>query len=128
MGSPALAAATAGASILAQSSRAVFPSALSIGRRSVHGALFQVRQANAIHLELLDDRWARHCKAVHASSLGVGEPFYRWPSSGNPSGAFILRAISRAMMVASSPTPMSRDDFRFRRKWMPAKYNPGMTV
>jgi hypothetical protein len=30
--------------------------------------------------------------------------------------AFFLRAISRAMMLASSPTPMSREDFRFRRK------------
>ena len=32
-----------------------------------------------------------------------------------------LSLIARATIAASSPTPMSSDDLRFRRKWTPTK-------
>jgi hypothetical protein len=36
--------------------------------------------------------------------------------------------MRRATIAASSPTPISSDDFRFRRKWTPRKYSPGAAV
>ena len=36
--------------------------------------------------------------------------------------------ICRATIAASSPTPISSEDFRLRKKWTPTKYSPGTTV
>jgi Luciferase-like monooxygenase len=36
--------------------------------------------------------------------------------------------ICWATVAASSPTPISNEDFRFRMKWTPTNYSPGTTV
>jgi hypothetical protein len=64
-----------------------------------------------------------------AGSSSGHSPRRRGPSQAPPNtfqGS--RRAAACATMLASSPTPSSREDALVRRKWTPQKYSPGTIV